>query len=423
MRCDGTCNGHNDDCESKAAHTLALADPSVPCGAQALGGQWRAACTFACCIVQPKPESDSEYEERLGAKRARRDDQASGLALCWRADDSLGMMDVSSLSSEHRWSEARLKVGLLLCRERPTRGAEIWERQGAAAKRPDALLRSCVQKATRRRLVGTAVRAAHQHLKQEARTKLQKQVERLCVIAIEDSSPCEGYAHLCWLAAALGATEADCGGKANVYSLLKSDVHLLLHATREIAHCPVAHPPAHSGRTEAWPFDEHESFGRTLDSLGLLGTRSAAASAAAAVVLGRLVHKGDIRFDHEIRQKLAVEAAAATSGAGAEPPKMLRPPPAAWLQAIPDECNQPLVADDELYYAADKHVLPTSSYEPFLTGELPRAPSRDAAKELTWAIAGHNVRSGREEPTFADGSWQKVMLSKWPSVARAEWER
>ena len=78
VRCDGTRDGHNRDCESKAAHTLALADPSVPCGAEALGGQWRAACTFACCIVQPKSESDSENEEPL-AKRAR---QASGLALC-----------------------------------------------------------------------------------------------------------------------------------------------------------------------------------------------------------------------------------------------------------------------------------------------------------------------------------------------------
>ena len=39
-------------------------DPTVPCGAAALGGESRSACRFPCCKKQPSAESDEEWEMR-----------------------------------------------------------------------------------------------------------------------------------------------------------------------------------------------------------------------------------------------------------------------------------------------------------------------------------------------------------------------
>ena len=138
---------------------------------------------------------------RLQAPPAATTAPGAPLALCWRADHSLALINATALTSAERWWTAQLRIGVLLCRERPG-AVDYWPSPGSmlqtSEKRPDALLRSNVQKATRRRAVGTATRSAMLHLKQAPRTKLQKQLERLTVIALEDSTPCAGYAHLCW---------------------------------------------------------------------------------------------------------------------------------------------------------------------------------------------------------------------------------
>lgn len=342
------------------------------------------------------------------------------LALCWRADNTLMLMSAASLTTEQRHWSATLPVGVLLCREKPVDG-QLWPLQQVKAKnekRPDSLLRSVVQKASRRMLIGTAVRGAMQHLRQEARTKLQKQVERLTVIALEDSTVCAGYGHLCWLAAALGATKEQCGG-GNDYKLLRTDAHFVLHATRAISASTVVARPDLGSVSHAWGLGDSGSFPPLVEALSLStagAVMSSAVGSAAAIVLGRLTHKGTIPFDHRARQACAQAAAAVATTASAVPDE-LSPPPAAWLHAPPAECSQPFGAADELYFAADKHVMDMQSF----MNEPQPPPSEKEAEKLTWQISGWNARTGDAQPSFAEGSWQSAMLASWPAVASRRW--